>query len=99
MGNFNILSVGQDISWSSNLIECLNQIEEEYVLLCLDDLPLMAPVDSRYFKSRFELMKKNSWDNMKLIQKPVSLIGRLISNFTEMAVGDRYRFTAVYSLY
>lgn len=38
------LLVGDDLSWSDNLIKALNQLNEEYVLIFLDDLLLLDHV-------------------------------------------------------
>jgi len=41
---FSTLAVGRDISWSANLMRALNQLEEDYVLLSVDDLLLRKTV-------------------------------------------------------
>jgi hypothetical protein len=40
------IAVGDDISWSDNLKTALEQIPEKYVLMWIDDLLLLKPVDN-----------------------------------------------------
>ena len=44
------LAVGQEISWSDNLIKSLMKIEQEYVLLTFDDLFLVDKIDHHRIK-------------------------------------------------
>ena len=47
------LRTGTDKSWSSNVLAALDQIEEDYVLMTLDDLFLVGPVDTRQILATF----------------------------------------------
>jgi hypothetical protein len=48
------IRVGDDISWSGNLRLALNAINEDYVIMFLDDLFLMGPVDTRQLTSIYQ---------------------------------------------
>ena len=62
---FNSLTIGDELSWSDNLIKSLNKINEQYVLLTFDDLFLTDSVDnqlieqlmSRAISSRFNYLQ------------------------------------------
>ena len=43
---FNKLLIGDDVSWSDNLIKALSRINEKYVLLLLDDFLIIDQIDS-----------------------------------------------------
>ena len=47
---FNSLKIGEELSWSDNLIKSLNKIKQEYVLLTFDDLFLTAKVDNQFIE-------------------------------------------------
>ncbi|MBC8302240.1 MAG: hypothetical protein H8E55_41550, partial [Pelagibacterales bacterium] len=44
---FTSLQIGEELSWSDNLIKSLNKVDQEYVLLTFDDLFLTAKVDNQ----------------------------------------------------
>ena len=48
---FNSLKIGNEISWSDNIIKSLRKIDEEYVLLTFDDLFLTARVNNHLIKN------------------------------------------------
>ena len=43
---FESLTIGDELSWSDNLIKSLNKIKQNYVLLTFDDLFLTSQVDN-----------------------------------------------------
>ena len=47
---FNSLTIGNELSWSDNLIKSLDKIKQEYVLLTFDDLFLTAKVDNQFIE-------------------------------------------------
>ena len=47
---FNSLTIGNELSWSDNLIKSLDKITQEYVLLTFDDLFLTARVDNLFIE-------------------------------------------------
>ena len=48
---FNSLKIGDELSWSDNLIKSLNKIKQEYVLLTFDDLFLTNKVDNQFIRA------------------------------------------------
>ena len=47
--NVKTVKVGSDVSWSDNLINAIDTLENEYVLLLLEDLFIVNKVSSNYF--------------------------------------------------
>lgn len=61
-----VVSVGEDISWSANLIELLKAIDTEYVFLWLDDAFLSAPVKTDKIGQDFQWAIDTNVDCLKL---------------------------------
>ncbi len=64
--NVTIVNVGDDISWSDNLLTGLKQIKEEYVFLFLEDLMLEGSVDSAKVKEVFDWTIENQINYVRL---------------------------------
>ena len=61
----NIL-VGNDISWSDNLIKGLEYIEKDYVLLMIDDLLLNKKISSKFFMMISDWININDPNHVRL---------------------------------
>ncbi len=61
-----IINVGDDISWSDNLIAGLQQIKEDYVFLFLEDLMLEGIVNSEKVKEVFDWTIVNQINYVRL---------------------------------
>ena len=61
-----VVNVGEDRSWSDNLILALNQIEQEYVFLFLEDLMLSGQVDSEKVDEIFRWAIDNNVNYIRL---------------------------------
>lgn len=53
------IAVGDDISWSDNLIKALQQIDKKYIVLLMDDHIVTEPVDEKRLIEIANLMKLN----------------------------------------
>lgn len=62
----NIINVGQDRSWSDNLIQALHQLEEEYVFLFLEDLLLSGMVNTENVDRLFRWAIENDVNYVRL---------------------------------
>ncbi|MCR5690193.1 MAG: hypothetical protein K6G71_08085 [Clostridiales bacterium] len=50
---------GKDLAWSKRLKLCLKTVNTEYVLLCLEDYFLQAPVNTEVFDAALKAMNEN----------------------------------------
>jgi len=97
---FNQISVGKDKSWSHGLIIALNKIKHEYnyVLLTLEDLPLVKSVDTEKFKQITTEFYKTNGNYLKFIRKPRPT-KKYNKYFGIIEPGSLYRPTCVYALW
>ena len=77
--NLKNIQVGEDISWSENLLKGLESIKKEYVLLMIDDLLLNRSVSNSQFGIISEWIDKNKplylrLHNSKLLNKNDNLV-------------------------
>lgn len=64
------LLVGEDLSWSDNLIQALDLIEEEYVFMMIDDLFLIQEVCSEGLQEVFAWISRDKPDCVRLNPVP-----------------------------
>ncbi len=69
---------GKNIAWSKRLKRCLKTINSEYVLLCLEDYFLQAPVDLDIFNAALQTMNENT--NIGVIQFAIDIPTRYDDN-------------------
>jgi hypothetical protein len=61
---------GQYLSWSSCLLEWINQIDTEYVLLTLDDFIIRKEISQIQIDSCLEFVIKKNIDSLRLVARP-----------------------------
>ncbi len=95
---FNSLTVGDEISWSDNLIKSLNKINQEYVLLTFDDLFLTAKVDNKLIE---QLMKRAIKSEFSYLQfyRSISNGKRLDNLIFKKSNHTRYKNSAIWSFW
>jgi hypothetical protein len=95
---FNSLTIGDELSWSDNLINSLNNIHQEYVLLTFDDLFLTAKVDNKLIE---QLIKRAIDRNFNYLQFYRSISnGRRVDNLIfKKSNRTRYKNSAIWSLW
>jgi len=71
--NFNILSIGDEDSWSDNILKCIDMIDEEYILLTFDDLFLHSKIDNDSVINYAEQIVKNKWSYLRLNNANMSM--------------------------
>lgn len=64
--NINVINVGDDVSWSQNLIYCLKNVSQEYVLLWLDDVFITSKVDTDRIIEDFNWVVQNEISYLRL---------------------------------
>ena len=65
-GRVSSIVVGDDISWSDNLLKCLNNLHKEYVLIFIEDCMLNKKVDNLYFKKLISWVDEHSPNYLRL---------------------------------
>jgi hypothetical protein len=70
ISGFRTLAVGPDCGWSANLLRALEEVEEEYVLLFLDDLILERPVCTSRVEDLFSWLKGVSGNCLRMNPSP-----------------------------
>lgn len=92
------IMVGEDISWSDNLISALQHVNEDNCFFFLDDLFLCNHVNTGYIKMLYNEFRKLNGNYLKLIPMPKPDI-KTNDIFGEISVGSLYRATAVFSIW
>lgn len=64
------LAIGEDHSWSDNVIKALAQVEEEYVLMMIDDLFLIAPPRHEELNQVFDWVGREKPNYLRLNPVP-----------------------------
>jgi hypothetical protein len=64
------LLVGDDVSWSDNLMRALSKVDAEYVLLLIDDLLLVKPVNTCELLNVLDEFVKSGGNYLRLNPKP-----------------------------
>ncbi len=68
--NVSIVTVGDDVDWSSNLKKALNQVPSEKLLLLLEDFWIWQPVDTLAINEFPLLMDRLKASYLRLVPKP-----------------------------
>lgn len=95
---FKVLKIGNEKSWSDNIIKCLDRIEEDYVILSHVDLFLCKKIDTDLVRHFVNETIKNNWDYLRLHPSPKpeeivsDKIGRILPD-------SRYRASTVFPIF
>ena len=95
---FNSLKIGDELSWSDNLIKSLNKIKQEYVLLTFDDLFLTNNVDNQFIN---QLMTRAIESKFNYLQFYRSISkGRRMDDFIFKKLNKtRYKNSTIWSFW
>jgi hypothetical protein len=95
---FQPLRLGTDVSWSDNLLSALEQVQEEYILLFLEDLILEAPVDEAALAAALSWAAHTKPDHLRLnaTEKPDERVSDIVGRISE---GAAYRTSTVLTLW
>lgn len=92
------LMIGDEISWSDNILKSLDKINEDYILLTFDDLFIKSEVNDKMIDMCFDWMKHNNANYFQLYNS----IGRkkVVNEFVfEKVKNEKYRNATVFSLW
>lgn len=94
------IKVGEDKTWSANLIFALEQVPHEYVLLFIDDLFLSQCVDHDRVVGLIQRSVNNSWDYLRFNPIPgPEAVNMIDGGVGKILPGDWYRSSTVLSLW
>ena len=62
----NTIKVGEDISWSDNLLSAITYLNNDYLLVLLDDLLLNNKISNNYFSQISNWINKNNPNYLRL---------------------------------
>ena len=91
-----VIAVGQDVSWSDNLIVALKNISEPYILLNIDDLILYHPINHSEVMKIISPFIIEKGDYLRLNPTPPGQGGKVTS---KIPTGAPYRTSTQFSLW
>lgn len=96
--SFNVINVGDDVSWSDNLHKALSSVDQDYVFLWIDDLFLTQKVDSERVAKlfNFAMERESNYLCLNGMPRPDKKINKEIG---EVSPGSLYRVSTVLSLW
>ena len=68
--NWKYVNNGEDISFSKSLMDYLENVDEEYFILMLDDFMILEEVDNSKIEKAFEFIKSNNGVYLRLVPNP-----------------------------
>ena len=86
-----ITSLKDNLPWSSVLINCLENIEEEAVLLTLDDFFLKKRIDTYKLLNLYNSFCSDEVDVLRLVPRPSPKIKKRNSSFSIIGSSEPYR--------
>ena len=93
----NQINIGEDISYSDNLLKCIDHIDEDWILLWLEDLFLSSPVNTTKLDRIISVFTKNESGYLKIApDMPLSYTDDEIG---ELPKGIKYRSAIGATLY
>ena len=67
---FQTLAIGSESSWSDYILKCLNNIDEEYVLLTFDDVFWASNIDNNQLVPLIEQAMNEGWNYLRFHPSP-----------------------------
>lgn len=61
------VDIGTDVDWSTNFLNVLVRIPEDYILIHIDDLIFDKKIDSNFIKSCIDSFIHKNWNYLKLL--------------------------------
>ena len=95
---FNFLKVGDEISWSDNILKCLNQIDSKYVMFCFDDCFWKKEIDNDLFNSLVQECVDRNWEYLRLHPTPRSR-NIIDEKFSRIEPGSKYRASLLFAIF
>jgi hypothetical protein len=96
----NTILVGDDMTWSANLLKALPNVAADYVLLMMDDLFPTSRLDGKRILGLATMCIENKWDYLRLNPTPgPPLFCRVDDSVGRIPRGDIYRSSTVFSIW
>lgn len=95
---FESLMIGDELSWSDNLIKSLNKIQQNYVLLTFDDLFLTSQVDHLFLLSLINRAIQEEFNYFQLYRS-ISKGRRLDNLIFKKLNKTKYKNSTIWSLW
>jgi len=89
--NVTNLAVGDDVDWSTNLLNALSRIDTEYVYILLEDIYINKPVDLAYLEDVFKCIQELSPNYVNTKALPAPQGRKFSSRIREVVKGSHYR--------
>jgi len=97
VASLRVIAVGNDVSWSDNLLVALDCVAEPYVLLNIDDLILSAAVDHEAVMAVVSQFVESGGNYLRLNPTPHG--NAALDDVGLVPPGDIYRSSTVFSLW
>lgn len=94
-----VINVGEDVSWSSNVIMALQELEEDIILTFFDDLFLYKQIDTKKICRLIERFCNDNMNYLRLNTFPKEEKLNDPDNIRIMEKGELYRSSAVFSIW
>jgi len=95
---FTALKIGDELSWSDNLIKSLNKIDEKYIFLTFDDLFLTAKVDNTKIEELMFHAIENEFNYLQFYRS-ISFGKRIRKDLFKKNRATKYRNSTVWSFW
>ena len=95
---FTALKVGNELSWSDNLIKSLNKIDEEFILLTFDDLFLTSKVDNYKIERLMNHARENNFNYLQFYRS-ISLGKRINQTLFKKDCNAKYKNSTIWSFW
>lgn len=93
-----VLAVGDDVSWSDNLLRALREVPQDYVFLALDDLVMLPGTRADRLDALLALAVREDWDYLRVNPlPPPQRVER--DGLGRCRPGEAYRAAVVWSLW
>ena len=92
------LAIGEEISWSDNILKCLKKIPEPYVMLSFDDLFLKQSIDTQTILPLVKRAIANDWHYLRFHPSPKG-DESVDKQLSKIAKNRLYRCSTVWALF
>ena len=89
--NVTNLAIGEDVDWSSNLLNALSRIDTDYIYILLEDVYVNKVVDKAYLDDVFKCITELSPNYVNTKALPAPRGRRFGSRIREVVKGSHYR--------
>jgi len=95
---FQTLAIGSESSWSDYILKCLDNIDEEYVLLTFDDVFWASNIDNNKLVPLIDQAMKERWNYLRFHPSPRGR-SHFSSGLSYLDPGAQYRTSTALALF